>query len=166
MNDKSPKCKIPEEDVTEIIPGLWLGNEKSSCCSKFLNKYNIKHIICILPKKETKYPCSLNRAFSNISYVHIPIVDSDTCSKDLNKLYDTVNRYILHALKNKEAVLVHCKRGHHRSGCIVAAFLVKHVKITFDEAVFYINRIRPCAMRRDTCMTRGLLKYYQSLNTY
>lgn len=165
MTDNSPKCKIPEEDVTEIIPNLWLGNEKSSYCDKFLNKYNIKHIICILPNKETKHPCYVEGIHNNISYIRIPITDSNTCNKDLNKLYDTVNQYILYALKKKEPILIHCKRGHHRSGCVVAAFLIKHIKLNFDEAIFYINSIRPCAMRRDTCMTRGLHIYYLNLIT-
>jgi protein-tyrosine phosphatase len=159
--DKSPTCKIPEEDVTEIIPHLWLGNEKSSHCKKFLNKYNIKHIIRVLPNKENTH--SKKRVYGNVSYLNIPIVDSDTCFKDLYEFFESTNNYIHRALNNNEPVLVHCKRGHHRSASVIAAYLIKHLNIHHNRAVWYINYIRPCALRRDTCITRGLYNYYAQL---
>ena len=57
-------------------------------------------------------------------------------------------------------ILVHCKRGHHRSGAIIASFLIKYLHLDYDSAVKYINYLRPYAMRRETNMSKHLYAYH------
>ena len=68
------------------------------------------------------------------------------------------------ALSKNKSVLVHCKRGHHRSASIIAAFLMKNIGVDYLSSMAYINNIRPCALRRNTCMVKGLFNYYLECN--
>jgi protein-tyrosine phosphatase len=102
--------------------------------------------------------------YNDVNYFVIPIKDESVCSKDMTNVFDAATQFIYDSLKNNENILVHCKRGHHRSGAIVAAYLVKYLKIKLSSSVLYINSLRPCALRRDTCMSRALFKYNLKVN--
>jgi len=157
MNDKKNNvCKLPEKDVNEIVPGLWLGNHVSARDKIFLDKFNIKYIINITE--------NVPNLFQDIKYLRFPVRDKETCSIDTIKIFDISGRFIMNALKNGIGVLVHCKRGHHRSATIVAAFLMKYLKVNYITAIAYINYLRNCALRRKTCMMDGLFNYYLLLN--
>jgi len=144
-------CRFKENDVDEIIPGLWLGNIRSAQDKNFLGKYNIKYIIRLVEEK----PINKN---NNIIYYHFSIKDVNMCN-NLNKFFDITNKIIQDNI-HKGNILVHCKQGHHRSGTVVAAYLIKRFNLEYKDAVFYINYIRKCALRRDTCMGYGLYEYY------
>ena len=97
-----------EKDVSEIIPGLWLGNSKSAESRKFIEKYQIKYIINVTKE--------IPNFFENdgITYLKIPINDSDVCNIDIDHLFNDSYNFILNALKQNLPILVHCKKGHHR----------------------------------------------------
>jgi len=149
-------CNYPENNVDEVIPRLWLGDYKSSYNKDFLLDNDITYIIRVMPEFDGR--------FEHITYLHIPIHDKDMCQKKLTYLFNKTNNLIKHALKNKKGILVHCKKGHHRSAVVVAAFLIKHLLTDYIATVAYINHLRPCALRRNTCMVRGLYRYYLELN--
>lgn len=158
--DYSRKCKLPEADVDELIPRLYLGNYKSSQDGFFLKNNNIKYIICVMPKFDH------DKLYKDITYIHIPIKDNETCLKNLNKLYDYTSDTIAKILlqKKDDGILVHCKRGHHRSAAIIAAFFIKYLKLNYNTIVSYISCTRPCALRRDSCMVVALKEYEYMLN--
>lgn len=151
-------CEYPENDVDEIIPRLWLGNYKAAYNKNFLEKYQIKHILTIMDFFD------LNYKYDDIDYLIIPLKDKQTCS--ISNMFEKTNEFIYNALKKEENILIHCKKGHHRSASIVAAFLIKYLEIDYNSAVMYINHIRPCSLRRDTCMTQHLLNYSKKLDKY
>ena len=151
-------CEKYETDVNEIIPNLWLGNYKAAYDKSFLQKYNIKYILTIMEDFNIKYK------YDTITYLNIPVKDKDTCVKNLIQLFNTTGEFINNALMKRTGVLIHCKKGHHRSASVVAAFLIKYLNIDHVSAVLYINYLRPCALKRNTCMTNGLFRYYQHIN--
>lgn len=143
---------MTESDVTEIIPGLWLGNYKSAYSKKFLNKYKIKNVMTVMHNFNPKY------RYNNISYFNIPIKDSNIVS-NVNCLFNSAVNHIHHILNENKNILVHCKRGHHRSASIVAAYLIKHKGYKYLNAIQKIKNVRPLAIRRDTNITRALYNY-------
>lgn len=147
-----------EKDVNEIIPNLWLGNCKAAYDKGFLMKYNIKYIITIMENFEE--PFRLNC----ITYFIIPMNDKKLCSKNMINIFESTTDFIFKALKENSPILVHCKRGHHRSASVIAAYLIKYLKINYVVAINYINFLRPYALIRDTCMSKGLYEYYLYLN--
>lgn len=153
MTDVSETCKIPENNATEIIKNLWLGNIDSSVDDYFLKKHNIKHVFRILPIDNLKF-CDY------VNYYNYPIEDLSCCDLNMQTFFEDICKLIHQKIQNNEATLIHCKRGHHRSGCVVACYLMTYYKLNYFEAIRYINLKRPCAMRRNTCMLYSLYDYY------
>ncbi len=146
-------CEHNEKDVNEVIPNLWLGNVNAAYNKKFIDKYNIKYILTVMDDFDIKYK------YDDVTYLVVPIKDKKVCDIDMHNIFATSIYFINNALKNNSPILVHCKRGHHRSAAIVAGFLVQHLRIGYEAATKYIHHLRPCALRRDTCMTRHLFQY-------
>lgn len=147
-----------EKDVNEIIPNLWLGNLKSAYDKQFLDNYKIKNILTVMDEFDNDYK------YNDITYLVIPIKDEDTCDKNMINIFDVATLFIFNALKSNESILVHCKKGHHRSAAIVAAFLIKYLKIDYYSSLMYLNNLRPYALVRKTCMSDNLFKYYLHIN--
>jgi protein-tyrosine phosphatase len=147
-----------EYDVNEIIPNLWLGNYKSAYNKYFLNTYKIKNIITIMDTFDEKYK------YDNITYLTIPIKDKFVCNKNMNSIFDLTSVFIEKCLQKNEPVLVHCAKGHHRSAALVVAYLIRFKKGDYVKCIEYINKLRPYALRRDTCMSKHLFRYYLLLN--
>jgi len=152
------KCKTFEYDVNEIIPNLWLGNYKSAYSKKFINMYNIKHILTIMDNFD------MTQKINGINHVIIPLRDIQLCKFDLIDLFNKTGDFINNGIKNGNGVLVHCKKGHHRSAAIVVGYLIKYREMNYDEGIEYINNLRPCSLQRETCMTKGLFIFNEYLN--
>ncbi len=156
------KCLFKENNIDEVISGdgikLFLGDQIAASDKNILIKNKIQVILRVMPNPDH------NQMYRGIKYIVIPIKDKETCEVDMNKLFDKTYIYICNALKNKQNILVHCKRGHHRSAAVVGAFLIKFFKIDYKIVTQYINNIRPCALRKDKCMVKSLAKYYYYLN--
>ncbi|QKF94051.1 dual specificity phosphatase [Fadolivirus algeromassiliense] len=151
-------CEHPENDANEIIPNLWLGNIKAAYNQEFLKTYNIKNVLTIMDDFDNKYK------YNSITYLVIPIKDEHSCSKDMINIFNIATNFIYNSLQNNEPILVHCKKGHHRSAALVVAFLIKYLNVDYLLALRYINYLRPCAVRRNTCMGNHLFKYYLHIN--
>ena len=141
-----------EPDISLILPHLYLGNYTSSINKRLLDKCNIKHIIRIMPEQfSVKFP--------NISYIQVPIQDEHICSTNINvcEIIEDLCKYINYFINKNENILVHCKRGHHRSATVILAYLIKCKYWNITDAINHIKHIRPYALRRSTCVFDKLL---------
>lgn len=175
----SDTCKFIEPDATQILPSIWLGNSSSSNNFSFLRYHNIKFILRLTDKFDfdphdpfhihNKHIVNTSFGFiyrlNNFIYFHFPITDSMMCSRDMFSLFETTNTLLNECLTNtKHNILVHCQRGHHRSATVIAAFIIKFLGASYRSTISFINRKRKCAVRRDTCLMRGLFRYYLNIN--
>jgi len=144
-----------ENDVDEIIPKLYLGNEKASYDLNFLKQYNIKYVIRMMPEYDKI------REYPGIVYFHIPIRDSKTCPNNVNytQMFQQLTQLLDYLLKQPGNTLIHCKRGHHRSASVVAAYLIKYKGFSYIQSINYIKKFRPYALRKTTCIMNELYKY-------
>lgn len=160
-HDKINKCKLHfgEPDYDIIIPRLFLGNLQSSQNVEFIRKNNIKYIFTVMKELDK------SKLIDGVKYFHIPIKDADMCGKNLTQLFDWCNEIMANIIVNSNAsILVHCKQGHHRSAAVVAAFILRYIPdFDFNYVVTYINKVRPCALRRDACVLKALLDYYKHI---
>jgi protein tyrosine phosphatase len=135
------------EDATEIISGLFLGNEQSSINQDFLTENNISTIIncandCISPEMTGK-DCSF-------VYVHYKIVDhSDSANVLKSYLYGAI-QIIHNTLQQGQGVLVHCRAGVSRSATFILAYLMTYgtnmnsnKKMSFRDAAEIVKSKRP-----------------------
>ena len=149
--------KLIENDVDLIIPNLWLGNKKAALDEQFIHSANIKYIVNVTD--------GIDCPFSYITYYHIPIKDKKMChSKSRDAMFQYVTsamEFIQQGLKENIGVLVHCRKGHHRSANLVLIYLMKYLKIGYIPGIIYINNIRPYALKRNTCVNKWVVNYYR-----
>lgn len=156
MVDQEQVYHLKENDVDLIIPNLWLGNKKAALDETFIKTSNIKYIVNVTD--------GINCPFSFITYYHIPIKDKRMChTRSREAMYTYITNaldFILKGLQEGAGVLVHCRKGHHRSANIVLIFLMKYLKIGYIPGIIYINNIRPFALKRNTCVNKWVINYY------
>jgi protein-tyrosine phosphatase len=57
--------------------------------------------------------------------------------------FDRTNRFIFDSLKCSKPVLIHCNKGISRSPTIAISYFMKHLNLSYEEALFKIKDIRP-----------------------
>lgn len=101
---------------------------------EWLNKQGVKSILTLTEKK---LPDSW---LDKICYKHVPMLDHNP--PPLASLEEAVD-FIQEQIKSGNPILVHCAAGKGRTGTVLAAYLIKYVGTSLDEAVNYIRKIRP-----------------------
>lgn len=128
--------------MQEIVPGLFLGDATDAC--------NIKeeapHIKSIINASRDASLC-VHAADPAYSYLHIPV--SDTSKALIMQAFPRTCEFIDNALRAGEPVLVHCRVGRSRSPTIVAAYLVRKLKFSAENALNHIRSIRPIVAPND-----------------
>jgi Dual specificity phosphatase, catalytic domain len=131
--------------VTEVIPGLWLGNQAASQSEKFVRSNRIGLII-----NATKHiPCRFRGR--GPMYVRVPVNDHGFVGPDQNveimkKYLPELMRLIIRARRRGIPILVHCHAGAQRSAIIVAAYLLYRGHVgSVSEAVEKLVKARPIA---------------------
>jgi protein-tyrosine phosphatase len=117
---------------SEIITGLYLGNDKNS--EDDSNSYSM--IV----------NCTLNLPFtiSGTEQVRIPINDDPYDSIPLFQILrdtDVLDRMHNH-LTNKSNILVHCQAGAQRSPTVVACYLLKFYNMSANDAINFVKSKR------------------------
>ena len=161
IHDENSDDEIPEDEnnMDKITPHIWLGNYKAAYDKKELDKYNINYIINITDKIESP--------FNDKNYLIIPIRDKYSCdNKSKNyimyqilKSFDFINT----AINNNSNILIHCKKGHHRSANLILFYLVYKYNIGYIPALIYINNIIKYALNRKTCVNKWGIEVYKDI---
>jgi dual specificity phosphatase 3 len=149
---KSPETPLPKQSPTTfshncdciIDNHLYLGNEESSLNKQTLQKHKIKKVLNVSHDCQT--PDELYKELG-IEHKHIMIRDhSDAPMKD--HIEDMI-MFIHTAIKNKEPILVHCKKGWSRSATVVIAYIImygrplhKEVKASYNDALNFVGSKR------------------------
>lgn len=150
------KEKGSEDNANMILNNVWLGNWISASELEFLNQSNIKHIINVtktIPNKYKFIDCTI-----------IPIQDADACEENLMDIIEQGADIINQMVQNDKSILIHCKRGHHRSASVVMCYLMKYHNMSLIDALLLVKIKRPTAFRRISCMMQALITY--ELNRY
>lgn len=148
-----PNMKGTEDDVNKIDHNLWLGNITVGHDTTFIKKFNIGHIIDL----SNTDPSANARALANVTIVQIR--DADACVVNLFQIMAECATIINLAINHGMTVLVHCKRGHHRSAAVVALYLMKYRGMKLTDAIILIKSMRPTAFRNMSCMLKTLICY-------
>ena len=76
----------------------------------------------------------------DVKYLHIP--SNDMGVPEFVDLVSAVD-FIHNRITNDEPVMVHCLAGMGRTGTLLACYLVKHQKMSADEAIQKVRAERP-----------------------
>ena len=76
----------------------------------------------------------------NVNYLHVH--SNDMGVPEFDDLVSTVD-FIHRRITNNEPVMVHCLAGLGRTGTLLACYLVKHQKMSADDAIQKVREERP-----------------------
>ena len=101
---------------------------------------------------------------TNVKYINFYVKDIKICqqSKNYENMFNKFNDaydFILNGIINNDNVLIHCKRGHHRSAAFLTMFLCKFMNTNAYNVILYIKKLRPKVFRRNTCILDPLYHY-------
>lgn len=134
-----PKTSVKLADASEIISGIWVGNEKSSQCKEFFETHDIQAVVNCTPDVPNKF-CDMN-----VEYMRLTLGDSRD-PDDLKRMQEYLKYAVYFVEKNKDLesknVLVHCHQGIQRSATVVAAYLMTNKGMSYDEVVNFIPHRR------------------------
>lgn len=142
--------------MSEILPGLYLGNVENS---------TIQIELGLLIN------CTVELPFINQlaqQYVRIPLYDPPSEESHLYTmlayLQGDLFSIIDETLNNNKMVLIHCYVGAQRSAAVCAAYLMKKFNVSMEEACLFIRSKRPIAFGEEP--DRLQINYIDALRMY
>ena len=138
--------------MSEILPRLWLGNERDATNRNFLRDKSISIVVSVEEFPTNWHPTARSRRGhdtfpSRIERHHFSMRDSqqEADSPTLLPKLDAIADVIDKTLKDERAVLVHCSAGKSRSVACLCYFLVSRRGHTVGRAMQAIKAARPIA---------------------
>ena len=129
-----------EDDITQILPLLFLGNQHSS---KQIKQYDIKCVI-----NATVDLPNYDKSF-NVHYLRVPISNRHQYITLFQSYLPLCYMFIDHYINNGQRILVHCKNGHKRSVLVVAHYIAQKYKMKLENSLKYIRKKRPYIFREN-----------------
>ena len=128
------------ENVTEILPNLFLGDRIGATEVQTIKRFNFSHILSLdmeaIPDQVKDKCPNLKRAKL------IRILDLET--ENLLEYFEEAHDFIDEAVGHNTNVLVHCVHGVSRSATIVISYLMKHLKTSLNSAFTKVKDKRSC----------------------
>ncbi|CAF1597814.1 unnamed protein product [Adineta steineri] len=148
---------IESYQMSEIIPGLYLGNSHDAENINLLKQNNIQTIINI----STSIPCYFENE-KCFDYQQLPCHDSS--SQNILQYFETTFEYMDEKLSSNKNILVHCQGGVSRSPSFIIGYLMKYHSKTFDEAHQLVKSKRNI-VNPNLNFLGQLIQYQQILNS-
>ena len=112
-------------DMDEIIPGLFLGNMNAALNVEQLRQHGISHVLNV--RSKVNWVAMVDYEENNIEFAHVLMQDSP--SFDMKKNINAAIAFIQTALDVGGKVLVHCNAGISRSPTVVAAYIMANQNV-------------------------------------
>ena len=127
-----------------IVKNLFVGNLQDAYNKDFLIRNNINLVInCCQECADVNYA---SLGLGGMTVYHLHLRDDITQSlQSYNYLTNMVWVINDHLSNNKGGVLVHCFAGVSRSVSIVIAYLMCKYKLSFEQALAFVRKMRPIA---------------------
>ena len=123
---------IESYTMTEILPGLYLGNARDAKDINLLKQNQIKSIINI----STSIPCYYE---NEVLFDYLKLPCNDSGQDNILDYFETTLKYINEKLSVKQNVLVHCQGGISRSPSFIIGYLMKYHSKTFEQAYSFVK---------------------------
>ncbi|CAF1394294.1 unnamed protein product [Adineta steineri] len=153
----SPTIDIDSYDMSEILPGLYLGNAHDAKDKNLLEKNQIKSIVNI----SKTIPCYYEQ---DKLFNYLQLICNDSCQENILQYFDKTLEYIHKNLLLNQNILVHCQGGVSRSPSFIIAYLMKYHSKTFDQAYSIVKDKRKI-INPNLSFLAQLTRYEQMIRT-
>ena len=128
------------ENVTEILPNLFLGDRIGATEVQTIKRFNFSHILSL---DMEAIPDQVKDKCPNLKKAKlIRILDLET--ENLLEYFEEAHDFIDEAVEHNTKVLVHCVHGVSRSATIVISYLMKHLNTSLNSAFTKVKDKRSC----------------------
>ncbi|GAB6027498.1 hypothetical protein CHUAL_001750 [Chamberlinius hualienensis] len=152
---QSEENAIENTQATQVMPHLYLGNQKDASDLQRLRQLNIQFVLNV-----TSHLPGYHEG-RGIRYKRLPATDST--QQNLKQYFEEAFEFIDKAVRSKSGVLVHCQAGISRSATIAIAYVMKQTKSPMFEAYKMVKTKRPIISPNLNFMGQ-LLEFEQSLH--
>jgi predicted protein tyrosine phosphatase len=145
--------------MTQLIPNFWIGTDRDAEDAQFLKR----HVDIVIN-------CSTDIPFNssvldelNIAYLRVPVNDAMEPADNQHMLFHLpkITEFIWNSLIKGRRILVHCNTGKQRAATIAAAYLIKYLKLTVQQAVSAIQTKRIICFTPRCNFEKALLAFEQ-----
>ncbi|CAI4229622.1 unnamed protein product [Auanema sp. JU1783] len=147
--------QVQNEGPTQILPFLFLGSQQDALDEESIRKHKITHVLNL--------SIACPRAASIIleeNFMRIPV--NDNYQEKLSPFFDEAYNFLERVRKSKANVLIHCLAGISRSPTVAISYIMKHKRMSSDEAYRFVKERRPTISPNFNFMGQ-LLEYEQQL---
>merc|ERR1711974_45107 len=130
--DVDKQGKYPSQIIDDF---LWLGGPDNSRNEEQLKNLGIDTILNLAAELSTDLDTS--------KYHYLKMGVDDTSLDDLRRYFERTLAFIEKAKKRDGKILVHCAMGISRSSCIAIAYLMRTLKLKYDDAKQIVLEKRP-----------------------
>jgi dual specificity phosphatase 12 len=140
-------------NMHQVMSNLWIGDYASSQDTAELNKHGITHIVCASTSRATlsssakqaadPFPSAVKQGYADPAgfKMHRILID-DTDRTNIIEHFPAACDFIAEARMHSKGVLVHCQAGVSRSSTLVAAYLMREMGLTTEQALQKIRKTR------------------------
>lgn len=128
---------------SQVLSYLYIGSRFDAKNLGWLKSHDIRYVLNCTPSKELDPLTGCPNYYKNdksFHYKRIPVFDNK--GEDMTQHFDTAFKFI-EASRHHGSILVHCHKGISRSATFVIGYLMKSNDFTRDEALLYLQNIRP-----------------------
>ncbi|XP_041353489.1 dual specificity protein phosphatase 10-like [Gigantopelta aegis] len=126
-----PDAEIEQAITSQILPFLYLGNERDAASLDCLMNNKINYILNVT----SHVPLHFEK--NGIKYKRLPA--NDSCQQNLKQYFEEAIEFIDDCHQNGGKILIHCHAGVSRSATITIAYILKHTKMTMTDAYKYVK---------------------------
>lgn len=136
---------MPSQHIDKIADGIFIGDVYSVINTIKKDTHNANVIISVLTEDEyEEYLISNKTLLPEMEWYRF-VIDDDA-SENIQQHFYTVHRIIKKALNEGKQIIVHCAAGMSRSPTLVMAYMMIENRLTANEALEYIQTMRPTAL--------------------
>ena len=126
---------------TEILPGLWIGDQNDSQSYLFIKEKNIHIIINCTPD----IPFLVGE--HNLEKKRISLQDSPQDNQKMYQNLEYLTYFIYRTLNKNQNIFIHSVKCEQRAPTIVAAYFIRYGKVNANQAIKYIQSKSPQTFR-------------------
>lgn len=136
-----PKAQILHSVPQEVLPNLYIGSSSTSKNQRSLQAFGITHHVALTdPIGDTKAPeCVIS---PSVFQERLLLQLSDVEAQNLDDAIIQCNAFLEKALQQGHRVLVNSTLGVSRSAAIICAYMIKHLRLSYDEALTKVKTVR------------------------
>jgi len=129
-----PCLPIVNQGPTRILPFLYLGSQQDAHNKQLLLDHHIHYEVNVSTN------CPKPDFIEDSNFFRLPV--NDSYGEKLLPYFVKATQFIDQVRESNGCVLVHCLAGISRSPTVAIAYVMRHLKMTFDDAFRYVKSKR------------------------